>query len=164
MSAVALRAAVASDLAEVRGLLSACGLPTDVEAFFPRGYVLAWRDAELVGCCGLEAHGGAGLLRSLAVAASARGLGLARTLVDERMRAAHDLALTEVYLLTTTAADFFRRCGFAEVPRASAPEAIRSSAQFSATHCASAACLRRDVTNPCVQSNSLASLKAGETT
>jgi amino-acid N-acetyltransferase len=143
MIAPAVLAARDADVDEVRALLAACDLPTDVDAFFPRGYVVARRGGALVGSCGLEVHGGHGLLRSLAVAADVRGAGIARTLVEDRMHAARELGLEAVYLLTTTAGDFFRRHGFTDVPRTSAPEAIRACSQFAGGCCASAACLSR---------------------
>jgi SAM-dependent methyltransferase/N-acetylglutamate synthase-like GNAT family acetyltransferase len=134
-----------ADLDEIRALLAQCDLPTDVEAFFPRGYVVGRRHGALVGCCGLEVRGRDGLLRSLAVASDARGSGLARDLVEDRVRVAHELGLDAVYLLTTSAADFFRRHGFTDVLRSAVPAAIGASGQFSGGCCASAVSLRRSL-------------------
>lgn len=142
-SSSAIARARADDLAEVQALLRACALPDDVEAFFPDGYVIARQAGALVGCAGLERHGRAGLLRSVATAPALRGGGLARALIEERLRAARALGLDAVYLLTTSAAAYFERLGFAKAERGAAPEAVRASGQFQGGCCASAACLWR---------------------
>jgi arsenate reductase len=60
--------AVAGDLAPVVALVAAAGLPTaGIEDAFPAGYSVVRRGAEIVAVAGLEPHGGAGLLRSVAV-------------------------------------------------------------------------------------------------
>lgn len=139
----ALAAAALRDRPEVDALLRAGGLPSDLGAFFPGGYVVARDGARVVGCAGLEAHDGDGLLRSVAVAADARALGVGRRLVEDRLDAARRAGLRAVYLLTTGAAGYFRALGFADVPRDAVPDAVRASPQLSGDCCAAAACLTR---------------------
>jgi N-acetylglutamate synthase-like GNAT family acetyltransferase len=67
--------------------------------------------------------GDVGLLRSLAVRHDCRKAGLARVLVEEARRRYR--GIRSLYLLTTTAADFFAHIGFAIIPREAAPLAIR---------------------------------------
>lgn len=113
--------AVANDLDDVRALLSRCELPTEgLTEQFPGGYVVARRGGAIVGAAGLEVHGTAGVLRSVAVDPRERGTGLGVRLTQDRLAAAGALALEAVYLLTTTAAAFYPRFGFAPFPRASA--------------------------------------------
>jgi amino-acid N-acetyltransferase len=57
---------------------------------------------------------------------------------------ARTTGLKKVYLLTTDAQAFFRKLGFAEVPRESAPEAIRRTAQFRTLCPASATLMARE--------------------
>jgi len=122
-------------------LLRACGLPDDIDEQFPEAYVVAREGDTIVGCAGLEVHGPAGLLRSLAVTPARRGGGLARALVEDRMTVAR--GLDRVFLLTTTVAELCRKLGFVDTDRTDAPPEIRASSQFTGGCCASAVCLSR---------------------
>jgi protein-tyrosine-phosphatase/N-acetylglutamate synthase-like GNAT family acetyltransferase len=145
-STLEVETALGSDLPYVLALLEAVGLPTTgVADQFPGGYVVARAGSEVVAAAGLESHGRAGLLRSVAVAESWRGRGIADRLIENRIQAARDAGLDAVYLLTTTAADYFRRREFRDVPRAQVPAELRSSPEFASICPASAVCGRRDL-------------------
>ena len=87
-------------------------------------------DGRVVALAGLEVHGEDGLLRSVAVDPAYRGQGLAASLVGASLGLAAKVGLREVYLLTTTARDYFLRRGFADCPREDAPAGIRESWEF----------------------------------
>lgn len=87
-------------------------------------------EAGIVGVVGLQHCGSTGLLRSLAVAPSARGRGIAQRLCAHVLDVAIAASLSPVYLLTTTARDFFARLGFTPIARSEAPPSIRASRQF----------------------------------
>jgi amino-acid N-acetyltransferase len=76
----------------------------------------------------------------VAVAASERMHGTGIALVADRLLAAHTANLSRVYLLTTTAAPFFRRFGFIDVARDTAPSTLQTSPEFAAL-CPSASCM-----------------------
>jgi len=126
-----IRAAEASDLAGVRALLLEANLPPDglEDQFGPR-YAVAEAGGALVGAAGVEVHGVFGLLRSVVVAPALRGTGLGRALVADRLAWARRERLSAVFLLTTTAPDFFATLGFERTARESAPEEIRRSREF----------------------------------
>lgn len=127
-----LRAASTPDLEAAEKLLESCELAADgVDDQFGEGYVVAERQGELIGLAGVEMHGRHGLLRSVAVAAPLRGSGLGAALVHDRIHWARDHGLESVYLLTTTAAEFFARHGFEVASRDDAPAEIRASKEFS---------------------------------
>jgi N-acetylglutamate synthase-like GNAT family acetyltransferase len=131
-----------SDLASALALIEASGLPVaGVADAFPSGYALVRDGGDIVGVAGLETHGDVGLLRSVAVAPSRRGTGLGTLLAQDRLRAATDLGLRAVYLLTTTAADFFATLGFEKTTRTSAPEQLRGSSEFASVCPSTAVCL-----------------------
>jgi amino-acid N-acetyltransferase len=122
--------AVAADDSTHR-LLDECGLPhADLDTPEVRlfGFFL---DDELAGMVGLECHGRVGLLRSLAVAQQQRGTGLGAMMTAHAERRADEFGLDELYLLTMTAADFFKRLGYRPADRDEVPEVIRGTAQFS---------------------------------
>jgi amino-acid N-acetyltransferase len=132
-----------ASLDAARALLAAAELPTD-DLEDPAITLLGVHaGAELVGVIGLQACGdGVGLLRSLAVAPAHQGRGLAARLCDAVVDLAAAGAVRELYLLTTTAADYFARRGFTAIDRAAAPEPVRASAQFASLCPASARVMR----------------------
>jgi protein-tyrosine-phosphatase/N-acetylglutamate synthase-like GNAT family acetyltransferase len=127
-----LRPARQGDFEAVERLLAQCGLGIEgLEAGFPGGYAVVESAGDLVGAAGAEVYGEDGLLRSVAVAPGRRGDGLGALLVRNRLEWAAKHGLRGVYLLTTTAAEFFEWMGFRRIERDTAPEGIRASEQFS---------------------------------
>ncbi len=132
------------DLDAVMALVQASALPTaGIADAFPDGYAVVRDGAGIVAVAGLEVHGDVGLLRSVAVAAAQRTGGLGRLLVADRLRAASEHQLRAVYLLTTTAADYFRRLGFQDARRDEAPAELQRSPEFASVCPASATCLAK---------------------
>lgn len=119
-------------LTEITQLLSACSLPTaDVAT---SGSLLFFGDhsnGKLAGVIGLEVYGTVALLRSLAVAPAQRkhGLGLSLVRFAEAYAAKH--GVESLYLLTTTAGDFFSKLGYSTASREAAPPPIKTTPQFS---------------------------------
>jgi N-acetylglutamate synthase-like GNAT family acetyltransferase len=147
MSDIRVRAAAREDHAAIVDFLRAAALPTaDLVAGAGVTFWLA-RDAHaLLGTIGLEPHGRAALLRSLAVAPAARGRGIGRRLVRVLERRARGAGIERLLLLTETAAGYFERLGYAAIDRAGAPPALRASAEFRALCPASATCMERHLT------------------
>lgn len=144
-SSLTLHPADEDSLDYVTELLSANDLPTaDVEATDATFY-LASVDGERVGIGGIERDGEVGLLRSVVVETAARGRGLGTTLTEAlEARAAAD-GIETLYLLTTTAADFFAGRGYERVAREAVPEPINETTEFSELCPSSATCLRKSL-------------------
>jgi amino-acid N-acetyltransferase len=130
MHPVTLKPLEPADVPSVLGLLDAASLPTVGVEETPSAFMVARVGDQVVGCCGVELHGSHGLIRSLVVASAHRGHGIANTLVEHALSLPQHAAIAEMYLLTTTARDFFPRFGFEVLPRSEAPEAIRASWEF----------------------------------
>ena len=129
------------DLPSMRQLLTLVSLPlASLEAQFPDAFVVCRGGGGIVGMAGLERHGSAGLLRSVAVLPSQRGTGVGRQLVHNRLQHARELGLRDVFLLTTTASGYFSRFGFTLTERASAPALLLESPEFAGVCPSSAAC------------------------
>jgi arsenate reductase len=142
-SHITIAPATREDESGVRALLGAADLPQeDLDVGFPGGYAIARRAGVMVGCAGLETYENDGLLRSVAVSASERGNGIGVALTRDRLSAAKRAGLGAVYLLTTTAPEFFQRLGFARWERSAVPVAVQSSAEFAKICPSSAACMR----------------------
>ncbi|MBS0580365.1 MAG: GNAT family N-acetyltransferase [Proteobacteria bacterium] len=116
---------------ELVRLLAENQLPTADLPVSPAHFFTARADGHLLGLVGLEPRGDGALLRSLAVARAARGLGIGTGLVRHAERAAASANLRAVYLLTTTAGEFFAALGYEPLPRSDAPTGIASTAEFS---------------------------------
>jgi protein-tyrosine-phosphatase/N-acetylglutamate synthase-like GNAT family acetyltransferase len=139
---VTLAAARTGDAGAVQTLLGQNGLPLDgVLEQLASGYVVARRGDAILGVAGLERHGDAGVLRSVAVDAASRGSGLGLALTANRLVEARRQGLSQVFLLTTTAAELYPRFGFRPFVRSAVPPAVAQCAEFATVCPASATCL-----------------------
>lgn len=129
-AAITIRRADVSDLSSVEDLLVRDHLPSEgvMEAF--DDFIVAERGGAIVGAIGLELFGEAALLRSAVVAETIRGAGLGARLVENILEHASDRSVRSVYLLTTTAKDYFPRFGFVRIERADVPMTVRESVEF----------------------------------
>ena len=126
-----MRNAVSADLPAILELLSVNHLPDAGVADHVEHFILEFNDQHrLIGCAGLELHGAAALLRSVAVNADQRSSGLGTRLVKAQLEAARGLNASSVSLLTTTAETYFPRFGFAVVPRSALPIALKDSLEL----------------------------------
>ncbi|WP_247730763.1 arsenic resistance N-acetyltransferase ArsN2 [Halovivax limisalsi] len=140
---ITLERADASTVDRVVSLLDACGLPTaDVRAT-PAAFFLAYAAGECVGTGGLEAYGTDGLLRSVAIVDEKRGEGYGTALCEALEGEARASDVARLYLLTTSAAPFFRRRGYREIDRADAPARIRETTEFAELCPQSATCMAK---------------------
>jgi amino-acid N-acetyltransferase len=94
-------------------------------------------------CAGFERHGRTALLRSVAVIPDARGSGHGTRIVRATLERLDALGVTETYLVTLDAADFFGRLGFRPVERDSVPAAVRISPEWTLHLCAGGTWMRR---------------------
>lgn len=85
----------------------------------------------VVGMAAIEPRGDVGLLRSVVVSPDVRGHSLGRRLVRYMIDHARHLGLKKLFLLTTTAEDWFAGVGFVRIDRGGVPEALKASAEFS---------------------------------
>jgi amino-acid N-acetyltransferase len=142
-ASVTLRLEQADDLEYVEQLLAENGLPAGDVRSKPDCFFVAVQDGERVGVGGIEQYGTAGLLRSVAVEESRRGEGFGTAICDRLEERARADGTEQLWLLTTTAAEFFNARGYEEAAREEAPEEIRNTTEFSDLCPDSAACLRR---------------------
>jgi len=129
----------------VEALLRAAGLPVDGVADHFASFFVAAHDRGLVAAVGLEVYGEHALLRSLVVAAEARGSGLGSTLTKRAIDEARSRGVRTAFLLTTTAEDFFPRFGFQRTARADVPMDVQNSREFQGACPASAIAMRREL-------------------
>jgi amino-acid N-acetyltransferase len=122
--------ATQADLEDVLKLLEQSHLPKAGVAENIHNFILVLEQDKLVGCAGLEIHGNAGLLRSVAIAPEYQKQGLGARLTQGILDLAEHHRLASVSLLTETAKDYFPRFGFVEVSRKGLPASLKHAEEF----------------------------------
>lgn len=121
-----------SDLAGIRWLLEYERLPTsDLNESALEKFLVCRDDKGVVAAVSIEIFEKVALLRSLVVDREMRGSGIGVQLTKAAEALAQQLGVESIYLLTTTAGEFFCRRGYRILDRAGAPTAIQSTSQFS---------------------------------
>lgn len=134
MTLINLSDGIDSDKTErIIALLASGQLP--MEDFKTLIWLSAWGvdlEERLFAFGGIERCGEVGLLRSIVVDEPYRGQGLGGQLVERLHQDARNQGLSELYLLTNDAADYFGRYfGYQTWDRSEAPRSIIRSNQFS---------------------------------
>lgn len=127
-----IRPARRDDLGAIESLIRSVQLPGIRTADFIDSFWVAEVDGEIIGCCGLEPYGDAGLLRSAVVAPEYRGMGLGARLARRVIDDARERGVRDLYLFTLHAADFFERLGFERCTMDDFSESGRRSTQWQA--------------------------------
>jgi amino-acid N-acetyltransferase len=122
--------ASAEDSAVILDLLQQNRLPVDGLIDHLATTVVAREDGRIVGSAALEMHGEHALLRSVAVRPAFQSRGLGHALTESALAMARDRHVKAVYLLTTTAEQFFPQFGFTRIPREVVPDTIQTSVEF----------------------------------
>jgi len=144
---VRYRLATTADRGTIATLLDVEKLPSGDLASSGVILLLAEIDTRVVGCVGIEPYGESGLIRSLCITPDCRRRGIARALVQRAEALALNGGIRTLYLLTDTAADFWRAHSYEMVARETAPTPIRASAEFANLCPVSAVCMRRGLSS-----------------
>jgi len=137
-----IEAAKRCELPRILELLEEVGLPV-AGVDHAESFLVAREQERLVGCIGLEIYGDVGLLRSLVVRPDTRGGGLGKLLVERLLETARARGVSAMYLLTTTADEYFPRFGFEPIAREQADSRLQASEEFRGACPDSAVCMRR---------------------
>ena len=135
-----------ADTIGIEALLQRTGLPLDgANQAFAHG-VVARDGARVAGAAAVEVFGTAGLLRSVAVDEEDRGSGLGRDLVAAAEDVARREGVSDLYLLTETAVEWFPRLGYEPVDREVARQAVGGSIEFTLSCATTGVAMRRILT------------------
>jgi amino-acid N-acetyltransferase len=138
-------AASPQDLIAIRALLERSGLPTsDLESARPEFAVIR-AEGKVIAAGALQRFGSSALLRSVVVVPDQRGSGLGHLIVSELERTARAAQITELILLTETAAEFFAQQGYRVIERSNAPQEMQGSEEFRSLCPSSAACMAKSL-------------------
>ncbi|GAB4376195.1 MAG: hypothetical protein Kow0042_22300 [Calditrichia bacterium] len=141
-----IRNARGDDLPAIQALLQSLKLPTQgVQDHLPNFLVMVM-DGQIIGTVGLEIYRRKALLRSLAIARSFQGKKLGLKLYQSIMEKARQQQITDCYLLTETAEEYFHRLGFRVIDRSEANDEVKKSEEFRTACPASATCMWKSLT------------------
>lgn len=106
------------------------------------------RSSAIQGLSGLEVHGTVGVIRSVVVAPSARNRGYGRRLLEAVASTASQKGVSDLFLITRHATQFYRRLSFQSVPRSECPSQVLRSPSFAFTSTTDATVMYRAVIPP----------------
>lgn len=117
---------------QIKQLLASVELPTDdIDERSSACFYILEDQSEVIGLIGMECFQKEALLRSLMVKPAYRDQGLGHQLVNHIQQVARKQGVSRLYLLTTTASNYFSRQGFHSISRDETPDAIRTTDEFS---------------------------------
>ncbi|MDN5210688.1 arsenic resistance N-acetyltransferase ArsN2 [Fulvivirgaceae bacterium BMA12] len=125
-----IQAATQKDIPEIKQWLISNDLPTEDIDGTSAHFFLFYQQNQLVGMSGIERFETVGLLRSVVVKRMLRNNNVGFDLVSMTIAQAKKMGIHQLYLLTTTADKFFRKLGFVDTDRATAPECIKLTHEF----------------------------------
>ncbi len=131
------------DLEAVTRILMHHGLPLEGVREQLSTMVVARDNGTVIGSAALEVYEDGALLRSVAVAPGREGAGLGRALTEAALRLAVERRAAAVFLLTTTAEQYFPRFGFVRIERANVPATVQQSIEFRSACPSSAIVMRK---------------------
>lgn len=139
---VLIQRAEADDRREIVRLVEQCNLPlAGLDRHWATALV-ARQDGRVVGSAALEVYAEGALLRSVAVAPDLQRQGLGGQLTAAAIELAGTIGAPALYLLTTTAEQFFPKFGFERITRADVPPSVQTSVEFTGA-CPSTAVVMR---------------------
>ena len=118
------------DLDAIRRLLLAALLPSGDLGGPNQRFIVARQNGRVVGCAGLETFGEDGQLRSMAVHWTSRNSGLGTRIHEHLLFEAVKAGVRNLYVVTTTAADFFARQGYRKIQPADVPPGVVGSEEY----------------------------------
>jgi len=104
-----------------------------------------YEDGRLIGIAGIELYGENALIRSVCVDEPYRSQGMAEILTEHIEQYAKSKGACNLFLLTTTAENYFKRKGFVKINRNEVPQNVQASTEFSSICPTSAAVLKKDL-------------------
>lgn len=140
---LSLQRADEKTIAYVERLLERNGLPSDDVAAKPDCFYIGYDDRERVGIGGIEIYGRDGLLRSVVIEQIAREHGFGTALCEALEREASVDGVETLYLLTTTASEFFATLDYVTIERSAVPEAIQQTTEFTELCPTTATCIKK---------------------
>lgn len=120
------------DLDAIKQLLTASLLPSRDLGAANQRFIAACERGRVIGCAGLQVAGTNGLVRSMAVHWTRRNAGLGSRLQQRLLFEAVMAGVRTLYVVTSTAEEFFARHGYRKVAAQGVPPELQASEEFTA--------------------------------
>lgn len=134
-----------SEIDSVKNLLQLSNLPNFDLDEAPVHFFGVKENGQLVATGALEIYGVHAILRSLAVHQTHQNFGYGRQIVRFLENKAIEKGIKQLFLLTSTAEDFFKKLNYLPMQRNLCPPEILSSTQFREICPLSASCLSKNL-------------------
>jgi len=145
LTSPALKIAVSkTERQDVINLLQQHGLPVSDIDDDKLLYLLVDGD-KIIGTAGLEIFEDCALLRSVSVIKEAQGKGYGKVINEQIEKYTKESGINCLYLLTTTAKDFFDKQGYCVIKREESPETVKQTAEFTSLCPASAVVMKKRI-------------------
>lgn len=132
-------------LSYVETLLEENGLPSQDVRSTSASFYVGYVGDDPIGVGGIERDGPDGLLRSVVIEASAREEGFGTALCEALETAARADGDETLYLLTTTATEFFAARGYVVIDRTAVPASIHQTTEFDELCPTTATCMTKSL-------------------
>ena len=127
---VTFRSAHARDVPRMAELIAAAHLPPLFIEEYLDGFIAAQQGDDLIACGGIEIYDDCGVIRSVVVDESGRGLGLGGRLAELLMEKGRTAGVTDLFLFTADALPFWLHYDFVEVTCDAWKDPARASWQY----------------------------------
>lgn len=131
MSSIQIKYFSENDLTAIKKILQDSNLPVVDIVFGKQDFLVAWVDSEIVGSIALERYEKNAILRSFAVKEAFRNQKIGELLYKNVISYCKENGIEQLYLLTTTPDQYFKKLGWEVIDRTEVPEEISLSTEFS---------------------------------
>jgi amino-acid N-acetyltransferase len=130
----------------IQSLLEANNLPVsdlndDITFFVEKA------NDSIIATGGIESAGNDAIIRSIAVDDAYKGKGFGSKITRQLLNYAKETGMKDIYLLTTTAENYFPRYGFKKIDRQEVPMDVKNSSQYKDVCPDSAVVMKLDYTH-----------------
>ena len=102
-------------------------------------------EERVIGTAGLEIFEDCALLRSVSVIKEEQRKGYGKLMNEQIEKYVKEIGINCLYLLTTTAKDFFDKQGYCAIKREESPEALKQTAEFTSLCPSSAVVMKKRI-------------------
>lgn len=133
------------DLEEVHNLLRINNLPIEGVKDHIQNFLIVKNENSVIACAGLEIYDNVSLLRSVSVHPEFQGKGIGKILINKIQETAEEKNISNLYLLTKTAEQFFNKFGFQVIERSTIHPFIKYSKELKGACPKIAICMKKEI-------------------
>jgi len=136
-----IKKAVLNDIQGLISILKETNLPFNDIDLNNQQFLLAYLGKDIIASCAVEQYKKEALLKSFAVKMDLQGKGIGKEIYLKMIDYCKSNEIEDLYLLTTTAEDWFDHMGWIRVKRESLPESIKNTKEYNSICPLNAICM-----------------------